>query len=487
MSKHLKAGLLLLLLMRTVFPAVAQRNTDLQSCWKKQLGALGSNTISLSYTEQLNELYHSPEPWQQISYTGNGRLWYNTSGFLKQDTLTTGTRNLYSTMQLDANSLLLVDYNDNSQSAVSQSLYAEKLIESARYTPAVLIDYAVRKGIPARASSDRTFSCYRLTIHKTIVTLYVDRKDKHLAKITTLQNDDLRGDVESIYTYSDYTTVGGLSYPRSVAIEKMNGHLKDEVRIRSRETVAAAPTLLEKPADYKIADDKATVQQVTTEKYNDHLYFAKMLPNGSRIAIVVFQDFLLVCDAPLTTANGELILAATQQIAPGKPVRYFTFGHHHPDYIGGLRAFIHQGTTILGVAGDSSYVAGLAMAPHTLVPDILQAQPKAMKWETIKDSMLITDGAYRMGIYRIGMKSGHTEDYLVYYFPEEKLLLEDDLVWIEKSVAIKKARERQAGLYHAIRDLGLDVRMIMQGWGHSREGYKMDIPFAELERSATMN
>jgi hypothetical protein len=55
-----------------------------------------------------------------------------------------------------------------------------------------------------------------------------------------------------------------------------------------------------------------------------------------------------------------------------------------------------------------------------------------------------------MVVYFIGQKSQHTKDYLIYYFPKEKLLFEDDLVRIAKEGEMKKAGGRQAGLYNAI-------------------------------------
>jgi hypothetical protein len=71
----------------------------------------------------------------------------------------------------------------------------------------------------------------------------------------------------------------------------------------------------------------------------------------------------------------------------------------------------------------------------------------------------------------------------MYYFPNEKILFEDDLVWIEQEGAIKKASKRQAGLYQAIKDRSIKVETIIQSWPLKSYGVKTIIPFKDLEQS----
>ncbi|MDI9356861.1 MAG: hypothetical protein QM536_07570 [Chitinophagaceae bacterium] len=72
---------------------------------------------------------------------------------------------------------------------------------------------------------------------------------------------------------------------------------------------------------------------------------------------------------------------------------------------------------------------------------------------------------------------------VIYYFPTEKILFQDDLVWIAKEGVIKKASGRQAGLYNAVKELGLDIITIFQSWPVADYGVKTVIPFADIEKS----
>ena len=199
--------------------------------------------------------------------------------------------------------------------------------------------------------------------------------------------------------------------------------------------------------------------------------------------IVEFSNFLLVVDAPLASKNGEIIIGEAKKIAPNKPIRYFAFGHHHPWYVGGMRPFIYRDATVLTVAGDIPYLNFLATASHNLDPDSLSIHSHPLHTEEIHDSLTITDGSYDMKMYCIGKKSQHTNDYMLFYFPREKMLWEDDLAWVKKDEPIEKAGERQAGLVNAVKDLGLHPETVVQSWPLTEYDLKTILPFADLEAS----
>jgi glyoxylase-like metal-dependent hydrolase (beta-lactamase superfamily II) len=200
--------------------------------------------------------------------------------------------------------------------------------------------------------------------------------------------------------------------------------------------------------------------------------------------VVEFKDFLLIAEAPGSTTNGELILREAKKIAPSKPVRYFVAGHHHADYMGGLRAFVSEGSQIICNNANREYIKYIANAPHTLNPDELQLHPKPLVLDTlVGNSKVITDGKLEMKIYWIGIKSQHTSDFMMYYFPAEKMLFEDDLTWIRKDGYQVKANVRQAALYNAIKELKLDVKTIIQSSPANSPNVLSVIPFEELEKT----
>jgi len=475
-----------LLFLVFFFPllTIAKPKDYLQECWKLVRPTQGQY-VQFAYTEKLNELEHSFEPWQQTNYAGKGIIWISEDSFIKNDTLINVARNAsyYSKTQLTKDELLFLDYGDKDLFAVTRSLFLDQTFTTARYSPVKLVTYFYNQKAALDKASTKEFAVYKLTINKTIVTLFIRKEDNLPAKVTLLQDHDLFGDVLTVFSYANYTKIENVTYPRNIAIARFNGKVNDEVALSLASVVQDAPKLLERPSDYRIKEDPKPNPEIKTEKYSDHIHFIELKHTDDRVMVVEFNDFLLVAEAPVNSANGELIIAEAKKIAPGKPIRYFVFGHYHPHYLGGIRPFISRGAKVIASKADQEYVQYIASAPHTLNPDSLYKHPKPVKFIEIKDSLTITDNQFEMKIYFIGNKSAHTNDYLIYYFPAQKLLFQDDLVWIAREGEIQKAGRRQAGLYTAVKELGLDVETIVQSWPVADYGVKTIIPFADLEKS----
>jgi hypothetical protein len=454
----------------------------LKDCWKRQVKPIREKFLVFTFHENLNELQHNFEPWQQTNSLVNGAVWVNATQFHKQDTMVRGKRKYYSKTSFNNSGLLFLDYGDKDLYAVTRDMVANEIFESARYSPVVVINYFYSKKV--RSLCEETgLAVYTATINKTIVSLYIGTEDKLLHKLTTLHHDDLYGDVLETSYYGDFSSLNGLYYPKIISVDKVNGKIKDEVTLSSAEISATVPVLLTRPVNAGTVETMEDKPVLASRKYSDHIYFIELKHSHDQVLLVEFSNFLFLAEAPLKSANGELIIAEAQRLVPGKPVKYFAFGHYHPHYIGGIRPFIHKGATIITTKGDEEYVRYLANAKHSLEPDSLHIEPRPLKLRIINDSLEITDGKMILKIFVIGKKSEHTNDFLVYYFPVQKLLFEDDLAWIKKEGGTTRANGRQAGLYNAIKALNLDVQTIVQSWPTDGYGVKTEFSFADLESS----
>lgn len=487
MNKRFIQSLFLTAVVLFAFTAYANATTDYLNESLKKMSALPpENYLRLSYHETLNELYHSAEPWKEMQYAGQGNVWFNSNDFSKEDSLINGNRKLHSKVQFRKDELLLLDYGHKEQKPVSKSMFAEQLIQTARYTPVPLLAWFAGQHTAPSKERNPQFAVYKNTLNGHGISISIRKADFLIEAISVLSSDDLHGDVLLVFKYSNYTSNAHLFLPKTIRAGKMNGRIHDEITVDTAILVKEKPMLLERPANHVLNEDVMPKPELRTEDYNTHIHFADLLHTGSKVMIVTFRDFVVVAESPLNSSNGALVIQEAERIAPGKPIRYFTFGHHHPDYIGGMRAFVHKGVTILSVPEDRDYLQYLAAAKHTLKPDSLQLHPQKIKLQELRDSAIITDGEYEMKLFVIGEKSGHTKDYTVYYFPKEKLLVEGDLVWIDKNAAPNKASKTQEGLYKAIVKLGLDVNTIIQTWGIQYDSFKSRISFEELKASVEM-
>jgi glyoxylase-like metal-dependent hydrolase (beta-lactamase superfamily II) len=477
--KHFFFSIFLLLACYTTCCA----KNNLIQCYNKQIKPLQQQLMSATFTEKKFELEHGFSPWQTTMYGSKGAVWCNGNAFYKSDSMLHNRKMYYSTTQFTDHQLLFLDYGDADLYPVTTQMNQNQLLQSCRYSPTQMLQYFIDHQVQESIKSNSEEAIYCDTVYGSIVSLHINTSNHLLRNISILSHDDLYGDVTTLYQYLKYKKIKRISIPTTIAISKYNYHVADVVELDDIRIVASKEPLLPTPANYIIAPAKKIIPEFNIEKYQDHLYFINCINTDDRVMVVELDSCLLVAEAPLSSENGELIIAKIKEIFPIKPIKFFVFGHHHPHYIGGLRAFIHAGATIISTQSNLGYVQDLFTTPHTLQPDSLELHPKKILIGQILSALTFKSSEIEIQIHYIGNESAHTNDYLIYYFPKQKLLFQDDLIWIKKEGAPKKASDRQAGLYNAIKRLGLDVETIIQSWPLADYGVKTVIPFADVEAS----
>lgn len=456
----------------------------LQQCWDKQVGGLHDSTIILMYRASQHTLYHSPEPWQTIRNQSTGKIWCGSTVFHQCDTVA-GTKYV-SKIQFNPDELLIQYYWKDALQKVTNSTIEEELLETADYSPIVLInrfrELRDSVGRISESTANKQLVSYSVTINSSIVTLFIRTSDTLVEKITIQRHHDILGDITTAISYSDYTTYHGVYYSKNIHIRKVHD-VVDSITVEAHSITSKAEPLLRKPPDYSVQPDTKVKPDVRVEKIASGIYSVLLLHAESRSALIEFKDFFVVIDAPLTSENGELIIKEAAKLNPDKPIKYFTFGHHHPWYIGGIRAFIHKGATILCTKDDVPFVQFIATAPHSLQPDSLHLQNKKLTYKVIDSTFTISDATNELQLFHIGMKSAHTKDYFIYYIPAQHLVFEGDLAAISKDGTITKASRTETGLYSAINDLGLHAQTVIQQWPEGSERKSKSVfTFRELEQ-----
>lgn len=209
------------------------------------------------------------------------------------------------------------------------------------------------------------------------------------------------------------------------------------------------------------------------------IWTAEMDDIESRSMIVEFSDHLAVIEMAVGSANGERLIDAAKRQFPGKPVRYALFSHHHPHYLGGLRAAMAEGATVVTTSGNETYVKEIASYPFTIQPDRLAKQPpKPVKVRTFADRIEFADAANQLIAINYGERSNHTDEFVVFWLPRAKLLFEAELGWVTVDGALRASR-RAVTLLPWIAEQKLDVERLIQSW--PMRGEPAEVPLAKLE------
>lgn len=449
-----------------------------------------SGDAVFEFTQMRRRLAHLNRPWQtwQSAPAGSFLLADQASSFFRIDSVQSGPK-VYTSYAFCCDTMLaVIDYGQSEPRKMTESGRHSFLYSVSQLTPVfILKDFLARD--PERSfvrfAEGITDSVTYLTDRGETITIEIDGERHELKSVSVLYCDDMYGDVTTTFSFENYTESekGEFRYPTRI-VERELGIEASEVSVAlgsaefNREQILAMI-----PPAYRIEEDAPEQEpSVTHTQYNERIGMIALPHTGSQVLLVEFRDFLLVTGAPLNSRNGELIIGKARELAPDKPIRYFVPGHHHPHYIGGLRPFVHKGATVVATVPDSAYVRQLVAFPHTLEPDSLQLQPRPLRMETFEGERIITDGELELRIIDIGKMSAHADNFLIFYFPQYKLLFQDELVWIPEDKPMTTASPRQKGLYEAIRLHNLDVETILQSWPLDR-GYKSVIDFRELQQS----
>lgn len=235
-------------------------------------------------------------------------------------------------------------------------------------------------------------------------------------------------------------------------------------RVVGSPSSAAPDSLFEAPRAFETqADIDSLVDEPKIVPVAPGLWAAEMDDIDSRSMFVEFANYLAVIEMAVGSANGERLVDAARRKWPSKPIRYAFFSHHHPHYLGGLRAMIAEGATVVTTPGNEAYVREIATYPFTMAPDRLARAPKPVKIKTFKDRFELADSTNQLVAINYGERSSHTDEFVVFWFPRAKLLFEAEQGWLTIDGVLRGTR-RAAPLLAWLTDQKLDVEQFVQSW-----------------------
>ena len=238
-------------------------------------------------------------------------------------------------------------------------------------------------------------------------------------KVRTWIDHPIVGDMLIETTYSDYKDFGnGVTRP---------GHLvQTQDGFPSLDLTISAVTV--NPAvDITVPDNVKAFQpppiSVTADKLGNGVFYLK---GGTHHSLAIeMADHIVVVDTPNNQARGEAVLAKAKEVIPNKPIKYVVTSHHHWDHLGGIRAAIAEGATIVTHESNKAFLERVAMTQHTIRPDRQSEVKNAAMVQVVGDDGQLTDGKRVIELHRL-QGYEHTGDMLVVYLPGDGILGEPD-------------------------------------------------------------
>ena len=266
-------------------------------------------------------------------------------------------------------------------------------------------------------------------------TLTLDSSTKRPTRVTALANNGNLGDVRVSATFADYRDVGGLQLPMRFTT-KTDDFTTAEMRV-TRQAINMNGVELDAPgAAVSVAVPVAPAPTVSVSEVLPGIW---QLAGGThRSVLVEFADHLVLIEAPQNDARTLAVIAKAREVRPGKPLTHVVNTHHHFDHSGGIRAAVSEGLTIVTHQGNAAFFEEVVKRPHTLAPDALSQNPKALTIEAVAGEKVITDAAMTMNLYEVAGE--HSNTMLMAYFPRQRLLVEGDMYEPDEAIHMFAAR-----------------------------------------------
>ncbi len=277
-----------------------------------------------------------------------------------------------------------------------------------------------------------------------------------ITSVRTVGDAAVLGDTVTETTFSKYEENRGVMFPMHI-VQKEGGYPVLDL------TVSAVRPQSNVAVDVPSAARAAAVPapaavRVETQKVADGIYY---LTGGSHHSVAVeFKDYVVVIEAPQTDERAMAVFDAVKKTIPNKPIRYVVNSHNHFDHLGGVRAAMAEGYTIVTHISNKAYYERIAAMPHTINPDRLAKSPKKPVIEGVVNERTFADDTNTLQLYRVS--TDHDDAMLVAYLPKAKLLVEADM-WnppAANAPAAPAINPVTVQLVEGIRKLNLDVQQI---------------------------
>ncbi len=224
------------------------------------------------------------------------------------------------------------------------------------------------------------------------------------------------------------------------------------------------PNVCDDPVSVPASVRQATfVTEVTVDELADGVYLLGGGPANSYM--VEFDEFVAVFEAPGNERRSLAVIEEIAKLAPNKPIRWLITSHPHFDHIGGLRTYLHIGSTIVTHLLNLEFLNHdvLGYEPRTVEPDIVSKWPptelaEGYNYEAIQENYVIADDSRILRVYYV-QPLRHVTGMLMAYLPAERIAFQADLFDTHEPPRAAQLPAMRS-LYSQVQRMKLDVAML---------------------------
>jgi glyoxylase-like metal-dependent hydrolase (beta-lactamase superfamily II) len=257
--------------------------------------------------------------------------------------------------------------------------------------------------------------------------------------------------------FQDYRRIGSVWRPQKINIVQNSF-------VMMTNDLQSITSEFNRPSSYSRFAPPPNAREVNQKDLEFHVsqvaksvYFVENASPDYNCMFVVFADYVLVVEAPLSDSVSAKVMAAIHETAPGKPIRYVVATHFHEDHIGGLRAYLRAGAALVTTPGNLQFMDLFARKLKTTEPNV-----NLSPVEVVADRRQFTDGEVTVDLFSVA--SPHADEMLV------PVIASDGVVYVADGFTRdwgpwRPLTVEERVLARQFKNLGLKIRLLLLGHG----------------------
>ncbi|MFT5819118.1 MAG: hypothetical protein ACI8ZM_000341 [Crocinitomix sp.] len=289
----------------------------------------------------------------------------------------------------------------------------------------------------------------------------IDANTSLVNSVTILEYHGIHGDHYREIKYDDYQENEFGLFPKSIK-DSENQFLKEELKLEAINLPYTAEDSIQINLTVSAIENDTSIAIV---EIVPNVYLLKLYAYGNKLMVTEHEDFLSIYDAPGNIHVGnELIAFLTKRF--NKPIKYCFISHHHPDHGGAVSAFNRIGATVITTQKNVAFYDKITAVSHTIGENVI-AKKEIKANYVIVDSMsnktFFKKSDLEVIAYEMGPLTGHTDEYLAFYFKKGRVLFLADLVDFPSN-KVHDQKKRAYSVYELIKKEKIKVEKIVSGW-----------------------
>lgn len=320
--------------------------------------------------------------------------------------------------------------------------------------------------------------------------IYIGQDTARVLRADHLHYDDLLGDVMRVYDFFEEHDEHGCHYPMRTIISEANRVVYDlHQQLILNPTLSNQswnrPDLLKIDKDIVVKSHNIDADSVFIKQVAKNVYSIELPQTNNRLLLLLFDGYSILLEGSYHSRNGDVVLEKIHSKFPQYPIKYASYSHFHGQYIGFIRSLVYENVTLLFPPSNENLVKTIVNSNHSINPDNLYKNKKMLKYQLVNNRMIIKDKQNTLEIYQVG--PNHTQEYLIFYLPKQKLIFCGDLCSIKDVLPLKAAGERTRKFYAKVKEFNLKADTVYTSWPLKGYGVKNIVPFSVLEEVSTIS